>query len=131
MLRFFCRTALSVFFLSFFIVPVFAQQGEDESLPVPIKARDVGIYKKLNELPESIRRTKIFARGLHDLEHFGGFEGVDNSQARQSAFEQSKSDIIRDAMRSDKVAGSKLPIFANAWSNIGPTNTAGMTKSLA
>jgi photosystem II stability/assembly factor-like uncharacterized protein len=68
---------------------------------------------------------------LQELRHYAGFDGVYDRQARIDAFEQTKSDMLRDAAISDKVSGSKLPIFSSAWTNIGPVNSAGMTKSLA
>lgn len=56
-------------------------------------------------------------------------------EARLSAFEQAKQDMYRSASVSMKSVGSKLPIFADAWSNIGPTSNgniaAGCTKALA
>ncbi len=105
---------------------------ENEILAKPVTVpREVGVYKGINSLPESVRRTKPFARMLHDLQHYAGADGVDNSQARIEAFAQSKADMIRSAMTSDKVSGSKLPIFANAWTNIGPVNTGGCTKAIA
>src|SRR5690242_9922337 len=59
---------------------LFAQQAEsqdDEMLVNPVSVvREVGLYKGINSLPESVRRSKAFARSLHDLEHFAGFDGV-------------------------------------------------------
>jgi photosystem II stability/assembly factor-like uncharacterized protein len=130
--------------LFYFVIPVlsfgfgisaFAQESENpenEFLKEPVLARhDVGLYREINSLPESVRRSKAFARGLHEIEHYAGMDGTYDRQARIDAFEKSKADIARAAWESDKVSGSKLPVFADAWSNIGPANTAGMTKSLA
>ena len=111
---------------------IYAQQADDETLINPVSVpREVGVYKGINSIPESVRRTKPFARMLYELRHYAGSEGADNRQARLDAFEQSKADILRDAMSSDKVAGSMFPVFANAWTNVGPINTAGCTKALA
>ena len=133
MSRFYRLVAFSVFIhISCFSYDSFAQQLEEEALINPVTvSREVGIYKGINSLPESIRRTKPFARMLFELKHYAGFEGVDNREARLEAFEQSKADILRDAMTSDKVAGSQLPVFASAWTNVGPINTAGCTKAMA
>jgi hypothetical protein len=131
----FYNFAFSLLVVFFFTSSVLAQQSEqpqDELLKIPVTvAREVGVYKDINLLPESVRRTKAFARGLHELQHYAGFDGVYDREERIAAFEQTKSDILRDAMVSDKVSGSKLPIFSSAWTNIGPVNTGGMTKSLA
>lgn len=109
-----------------------SEDSENETLKYPITVpSEVGVYKGINSIPESVRRTKPFARGLQQLRHYAGTDGVYDRGNRLEAFEQSRSDIFRDAMRSDKVAGSKLPVFANAWSNVGPNNTAGCTKALA
>jgi len=131
----FYNFAFSLLLLCFFAYPVFAQQSEnpeDETLKIPVTVqREVGLYKGINSLPESLRRSKVFARSLHELEHYAGFDGVYDRQARVDAFEQSKADLARGAWTSDKVSGSKFPVFADAWTNIGPANYGGMTKSLA
>jgi len=133
-MRCFYNLAFSIF-LFLFTYPVLAQQSEqaeDELLNIPVTVpREVGLYKGINSIPESVRRTKAFARGLHELQHFAGFDGVYDREARVAAFEQSKSDLLNYNVQSDKVSGSKLPVFSAAWTNIGPTNSAGMTKSLA
>lgn len=108
------------------------ERPENELLASPLKAKsDQGIFKKLNQLPESVRKSKQFARILHDLELHATPEGTIDIEARIQAFEQSKADLFRDAAVSYKSSGSKLPIFSDAWTNIGPTNTAGCTKALA
>ncbi|MDP4236160.1 MAG: FlgD immunoglobulin-like domain containing protein [Bacteroidota bacterium] len=136
MLRFYKIVAFS--FLAcilFFAQHSFAQQtesAEDEMLKLPVSVpHEVGVYRGINSIPESVRRTKPFARMLHDMQHYAGLDGVYDRQARVDAFEQSKSDILRDVITSDKVEGSKLPVFANAWTNVGPTNTGGCTKAMA
>ncbi|MFI5264973.1 MAG: carboxypeptidase-like regulatory domain-containing protein, partial [Candidatus Kapaibacterium sp.] len=113
-------------------IPSSQAAPEDELLKIPVTvSRAVGVYSGINSLPESVRRTKAFARGLHELRHHAGFDGIYDREARIAAFEQTQSDILRDAMQSDKVSGSKLPVFSSAWTNIGPANTGGMTKALA
>jgi photosystem II stability/assembly factor-like uncharacterized protein len=128
---------VSVLFLSFFLfIPnAGAQQAErreDEVLSIPVTSpNEAGVYKGINDLPADVRRTTAFARMLDELRHYAGSNGIYDRQTRLDAFEQTKSDIIRDAQISDKVSGSKLPVFANAWTNIGPINKGGMTKALA
>ena len=133
MSRFYNFVAFSFFSISFcFVQAAFAQQAEDETLINPVTVpREVGVYKGINSIPESIRRTKPFARMLGEMRHYAGSEGADNRQTRIDAFELSKADLLRDAMAADKVSGSKLPVFSNAWTNVGPVNTAGCTKALA
>src|SRR5690242_614485 len=134
MSRFFTIASVSFFLVIFLnsIRPVLAQQVEEETLAKPVTvSHEDGIYKGINSIPASIRQTKPFARMLHELQHYAGFNGTDNSAARLEAFEQAKSDLIRDASISDKVSGSKLSVFSNAWTNVGPVNVAGCTKAMA
>ena len=115
-MRIFYNVAFSLLVVCFFAPPIFSQQtGEDESLKEPVTVqREVGVYKGINSLPESLRRSKIFARGLHELQHYAGFDGVYDRQARIDAFEQSKADVGtgRAARTSDTASGSKLPVFS-------------------
>ena len=133
MSRFYTFAAFTFFLL--FAPSVFAQQTEspeNELLKSAATApNEVGVYKGINSISESIRRTKPFARLLSEMQHTSGLNGIYDRQARIEAFGQSQSDIFRDAMTSDKVSGSKLPVFSAAWVNVGPTNTAGCTKALA
>ncbi|MEI8134702.1 MAG: FlgD immunoglobulin-like domain containing protein [bacterium] len=121
--------------LSAIVSPTLAQQTnfeENELLRTAISIpEEVGVYRNMNSLPESIRKSKIFARGLQELRHHAGSDGFYDAEARLRSIEQTQNDIMRSVSISDKVAGSKLPVFANAWTNIGPTNSAGMTKALA
>lgn len=136
MSRFYNLAALSCFGLSFLLTQsAFAQiseRPEDEILKYPVTVtNEVGLYKGINSIPESVRRSKPFARMLHEMQHYAGMNGINNRELRLEAFEQSKSDLLRDIAASDKVSGSKLPVFSNAWINVGPTNTGGCTKALA
>ncbi len=106
---------------------------EKESLlPNPLVApSDEGVFHRFNLLPDSIRRSPIVARELHDALRSAGSDGRIDLEAKERAVEQTKSDILRAALSPPKLSGSKLPIFSNAWSNIGPANTSGCTKAIA
>ncbi|MEP7234539.1 MAG: hypothetical protein ABI778_04510, partial [Ignavibacteriota bacterium] len=126
-------TCFLFFAVSFSFLPLAsAQEAEDEMLTLPIRVpNEVGVYKGINSLPTNIRRSKPFARWLHELRHYCGTEGLDNTELRIQAFEQSKADLLRDEVSLNKVAGSLLPVFSDPWTNVGPINTAGCTKALA
>ena len=87
-----------------------------------------GAYKELNKLPESVRRSGIYARYLHEFTKAAGAEGIINAEARYEAFKQSKSHLIDAAYKN---SGGGNSIFSDAWTNIGPLNRGGCTKALA
>ncbi len=106
-----------------------AQLGETENgetLAQPVSApSDSGIYKGINELPESIRQSAPFARALDQMARRAGTAGVWDEEARVKAFEQSRQDLNQSAAPAEKSAGSKVQPFANtAWTNIGLTGSA-------
>jgi photosystem II stability/assembly factor-like uncharacterized protein len=125
--------------LIFFASNAIAQEFErGESLSKPASSpTTVGFFKELNALPESVRLTSAFARLLHEYKLKAGPDGYIDVDARLASIEQSKADLVRDATASYKSAGSKLPVFADAWQNIGPISSsnppvsAGCTKALA
>jgi len=98
-----------------------AQETEEEEvLRVPAaSASQIGSFKELNSYPESIRRSKPFARYLHRFERVGTETGLYDATARYEAFEESKSHLLAASAKQSKGENS---IFADAWVNIGPSN---------
>lgn len=111
------------------------ERGESLSNPAS-SSTNIGFFKELNSLPESVRLTSAFARLLYQYKLSAGSDGYIDVDARLASFEQSKADLLRDATVAYKSSGSKLPVFADAWQNIGPISSnppvsAGCTKALA
>ncbi|HZK75946.1 MAG TPA: FlgD immunoglobulin-like domain containing protein [Candidatus Kapabacteria bacterium] len=98
-----------------------------ETLPRPVSApSDSGMYKGINQLPESIRRSAPFARALNEMTKRAGTSGTFDEEARLRAFEQSQQDLMRSATTmSEKSSGGggEHPLDNAAWTNIG-LNTA-------
>ncbi len=114
--------------------PVSAQRPseENEQLERPAVApSNIGAFKDFNSLPESLRKNATLARMLHDYKLRAGADGYIDQSARAEAFEDAKAALTRETANPAKVSGSKLPVFADAWTNIGPTNSAGCTRALA
>jgi hypothetical protein len=128
--------------VAFFLVPlaqIFAQgsideteEYERESLREPVVIpSNTGIYQGLQELPESIRKSKQFGRDMHLLKMRVGNGSEYNYEARIEAHAVARENQLIEARR-DK--GSQKEILANAWTNVGPNNggaTGGMTAALA
>lgn len=121
---------LSCVLLSALQLPVTAQEvKEAEVLKSPFKpASEVGAFKELNLYPESIRRSKPFARYMHRFERVTSENGTFDATARSEAFEESKNHLFIASAKQSKGENS---IFADAWVNVGPSNRGGCTKSIA
>lgn len=110
------------------------EEFEREALenPVPIPSNS-GIYQGLEELPEHIRKSKIFARDMHLLKQRVTNISEYNYDARIEAFAQARENNILATKRSPKDPDNR--ILANAWANVGPVGgsipTGGMTSSFA
>jgi photosystem II stability/assembly factor-like uncharacterized protein len=123
------------------------QSEKGEVLDKPVTApSDSGLYKGINELPESVRRTAPFARALDEMVRRAGPSGTYDPEARVSAFEQSQQDLINSASApaekslapSGSSSNGQMRPLANAWTNIGligpPSDfvfTAGCTTTIA
>jgi photosystem II stability/assembly factor-like uncharacterized protein len=105
---------------------------EKETLKQPIAIPDRGgVFDELKDLPEEIRKSKIFARDLHLLKARASGNGEYNYRSRIEAHSLAQKQQIEAARRVGK--GSEKSILANAWTNIGPsgaTTTGGMTASI-
>jgi photosystem II stability/assembly factor-like uncharacterized protein len=121
---------LSCALLSAFSLPLAAQEvKEEEVLKVPFKTTsEVGAFKELNHYPESIRRSKPFARYMHRFQRVADENGTYDATARYEAFTESQGHLLRESYKQSKGENS---IFADAWVNIGPSNFGGCTKTLA
>ncbi len=114
----------------FSLVKAQESETEKESFSVPLVAPwNNGEYGTLNKLPEDIRKSKPYARFLHDFRKAAGESGVVDAEARYRAFEQSQSHLVEGAFK--QAGGGEKSIFADAWTNIGPSNRGGCTKALA
>ena len=81
-----------------------AQETEEEEvLRVPAASTSqIGTFKELNSYPESIRRSKPFARYLHRFERIGAENGTFDATARYEAFEESKSHLLSASAKQSK-----------------------------
>jgi photosystem II stability/assembly factor-like uncharacterized protein len=113
------------------------EEQESETLEVPMALPSTnGVYEELSKIPEDVRRSKIFARGLNDLKRHAGTNGVYDKEARMQAVEQSRQDLYRASVAAEKSSAGKYGILANAWTNIGPNvigsyTIGGCTNALA
>lgn len=119
--------------------PLAAQESEvtlrheGEALKEPVRIpNNNGVYKDLDKLPESVRRSKIFAREMHRAKHRVMNESEYNPANRIAEFEFSQKQLIEQARANAKSKGDRSPL-ANAWTNVGPTGsttTGGMTSAI-
>lgn len=121
---------LSCALLSAFDLPLIAQEvKEAEVLKSPFKASsEIGAFKELNLYPESIRRSKPFARYMHRFERVAEVNGTYDAVSRYESFTESQGHLLQASYKQSKGENS---IFADAWVNIGPSNRGGCTKALA
>lgn len=118
------------------VSPLQAQNGkvEGEFLQAPVAIpSDKGAFKGLKDLPESIRKSKIFARDLYRLRS----RVTNDSEYSLDQYLQSYESAKRQQeiqLRAQQGKGQRAPL-ADAWTNIGPTGsgvlTGGMTAALA
>ncbi len=138
-------------FLPFFLASISRAQGSEsensEALSKPVFApSDSGMYKGINQLPESIRKSAPFARALQEMARRAGTSGTFDAEARVQAFQKSQQDLTRSASElSEKYStsiqssgNSGIHPLSNAWTNIGligPASsnvfTAGCTTAIA
>ncbi|MDP4198186.1 MAG: hypothetical protein Q8922_02010 [Bacteroidota bacterium] len=120
-----------VIFLLLFSAPtvLFAQEhsqprqetGDPETLSKLIDLPPpVGLYKELQNVTESIRRSAPFARGLYEMTRRAGLDGTFDVEARVRAYEQSQRDLQESSV-AEKASGIGAPMkpLADAWRNIG------------
>ncbi|MFI5201829.1 MAG: hypothetical protein ACHQNE_05550, partial [Candidatus Kapaibacterium sp.] len=115
------------------------EQGETLAKPV-VAPSDSGLYRGVNQLPVSIRRSAPFARALNEMTKRAGTSGTFDEEARVRAFEQSRRDLTQTAISAArKSGGGDRPLDNSAWTNIGliPSSSspyvysAGCTTALA
>ena len=113
------------------------EQGETLSKPV-VAPSDSGLYRGINQLPASIRRSAPFARALNEMTRRAGTSGTFDEEARVRAFEHSQQDLLQTAISTArKSGGGDRPLENPAWTNIGligsppSVYSAGCTTALA
>ncbi|HET6400322.1 MAG TPA: FlgD immunoglobulin-like domain containing protein [Candidatus Kapabacteria bacterium] len=100
---------------------------QSETLRQPVSApSDSGLYRGINQLPASIRRSAPFARALNEMVRRAGTSGTFDEEARVRAFEQSQRDLIQSATSmAEKPSGhGDQPLDNPAWTNIGLIGSA-------
>ena len=106
-----------------------------ETLSQPIvAASDSGIYKHINDIPESIRRSRPFARDFHEMARRAGSSGLIDQDSYLQAFQQAQQDLLRSS-EAAALKGRTKQTLAGTWTNIEETNsdtvkTAGCTSAI-
>jgi photosystem II stability/assembly factor-like uncharacterized protein len=143
------RTHSSIKFLSFILTAFLLQanphsanaqepaveHSDAETLSQPITAvSDSGVYKHINEIPESIRRSRPFARDFHEMARRAGSSGVIDQAGYLQAFQQAQQNLLRSSENA-ALKSSHSTSLSGIWTNIETSNSdtvkiAGCTSAI-
>ena len=102
-----------------------AQEMEGEMLAHALIApTDSGAYYQLNRLPESLRRSRPFARDFQEFIEHAGTSGTIDRKAYFSTFEEARQDILNSGRLALKSASAEN-IISGQWLNLGLVSVGG------